>query len=504
MKNKSTVKIILSFVFLSSVFFANAQTANFQWTDWKDNTDVGFQNPILAFPSDSGFTTYSVEETGTQVFPPKIIYISKFDSVANLTLTLEFQLPKRQQKEATLLKIIEGENKLYFFSYIALKKDKKNILYVQVYNNLNANISEPKELYTLSIDKVKYSGFFNTAISEDKKTLAVSVNLPYLKKTKENIAVLLFDAALNKISEVNRTLSFKSEKAYRENIFVSNEGITNIVKSTNFFKKNPVTSVITITSSTIEEETISSKGFYVSDSRVVTIKNKQYLIGFATNNWKPTISIGGRKDKSYFIYNISDRKLTINQEWSKETLKHALGKGFTGLTIKDVLMDNEKIYLIGDCKTKSSEVKSGANFEYNYTYTNGPGVIVKFDVTGKVDYDIVLKYYETYVNDKQKIASFYPYLKKGKLHVLVNEKESVIKKKKIVAGYNKINAKVITINTFDSLGERRTAPFWNSKVGGEQNIIDFAPTSTVRKNDTSFYIYAYGKKYYDFGVLSIE
>ena len=77
---------------------------------------------------------------------------------------------------------------------------------------------------------------------------------------------------------------------------------------------------------------------------------------------------------------------------------------------------------------------------------------------------------KTYVNEKQKIASFYPYLNTGKLHILVNEKESVLKKKKVVIGYDKINAKVITLNTFDASGTRSTTPLWNSKVGGEQKF----------------------------------
>jgi len=498
------LKIIATFFFLVTAFFANAQTASFQWTDWKYNTDVGFQDPVLTLSSDEGFTTYSIEELGTQVFAPKIIYISTFDSAAKLKSTVSLALPKRQRKEATLLKVIEGENKLYFFSHIALKKDKKNVLYVQVYEGTTGLVSAPKELYVLPIEKVKYAGFFTPVISEDKKQLAVFVHLPYSKKANEKIATIAFDANLNKTSEASHTLRFKSEKAYREKVYLSNEGTLNIVKTTDFFKKNPVTSVITLTSNAAVAVTVSEKGFYVSDARVISMKGKHYLIGFATNNWKPTVSIGGRKEKRYFMYNITDKQLIVSRVWSPKTLKQVLGKGFTDLTIKDVLIANEKIYLIGDCKKKTSAVKNGANFEYNYTYTNGPGVIVKLEVSGEVDYDVLFKYGETYVNEKQKIASFYPYLNTGKLHILVNEKESVLKKKKVVIGYDKINAKVITLNTFDASGTRSTTPLWNSKVGGEQNLIDFAPTFTVKKNASSFYVYAYGKKYYDFGVLRIN
>ena len=132
LRTTSMLKIIATFFFLFTAFFANAQTASFQWTDWKYNTDVGFQDPVLTLSSDEGFTTYSIEELGTQVFAPKIIYISTFDSAAKLKSTVSLALPKRQRKEATLLKVIEGEKKLDFCSQMTLKKDKKHVLYVQV------------------------------------------------------------------------------------------------------------------------------------------------------------------------------------------------------------------------------------------------------------------------------------------------------------------------------------------------------------------------------------
>ena len=53
----------------------------------------------------------------------------------------------------------------------------------------------------------------------------------------------------------------------------------------------------------------------------------------------------------------------------------------------------------------------------------------------------------------ERLGSFYPFISNGTLHILANEKESVLKKKKIVCGYNKINAKAIVLKTFDASGE---------------------------------------------------
>ena len=44
----------------------------------------------------------------------------------------------------------------------------------------------------------------------------------------------------------------------------------------------------------------SEKGFYVSDARVISMKGKHYLIGFATNNWKPTVFYWWAKREALF------------------------------------------------------------------------------------------------------------------------------------------------------------------------------------------------------------
>lgn len=489
------------------LFFAinmQAQNANFEWSEWSKNNNVGLQNPTLVFPTNSGFTVYSVEEIGTRVFAPKIIYITKFGASGENLSTIDFKLPVRMQKDATLLKVIEGNDKLYFFSYVAVKKDKKNVLYVQVYNNATGTISDIKEIYTLPIEKVNNSGFFNVALSQDKKTVAVLVNNTFIKKTKEVIDVLILDEELNTLSSSKLSLSFDSKRAYNEEFFVENDATVTLVKKTNIFKKEPITTVVTLKEGNVVEQKVSTEGFYISDNKVVSISGKQYLLGFATDNAKPTVSMGGAKDKSFFIYNITDKKLIKNQGWSPEILKKVLGKGFIDLKIKDVLVNNSDIYLIGDRFSEDSKAIEGANFEYNYTYNFGPGVVVKLNTSGEVAYDSFIKYGEEYLNNMGRLGSFFPFLNNGELYILANEKESTLKKKKIVMGYKKINAKAIVLKKFDGNGEVVVTPFWNSKVGGEDHIIAFAPRQTIQSNNNAFYIYAYGNKYQGFGKMTFE
>ncbi|WP_152604800.1 hypothetical protein [Psychroserpens jangbogonensis] len=480
------------------------ELASFEWSELSNSTVVGSQNPVLVFPSESDFTVYSIEEIGSQFYAPKIIYITKFDASGKPLSTVDFKLPMRSRKDATLLKVIEGNNKLYFFSHVAVKKDGKNVLYAQIYDNETHQISDTIELYTVPIEKVNNSGFFEIAMSSNAETFAVLVNKPFVKKTTEAINVLTFDANLETLSEASHTLSFDSKRAFRETLFVESDGTVNIIKKTNTGKKHPITTVITVTGNNINEQQVSTEGFYISDSKVITFNDSQYLIGFATDNAKPAISMGGAKDSSFFIYNISEGKLVKNQARSKETIKRVLGKGYIDLKVKDILIDNESIYLIGDCYSKDSEAIEGKNFEYNYTHRFGPGIVIKLGINGDVTYDVPINYGEDYLNRMEVLGSFYPFLNNGELFILANEKESKLKDKKIVMGYDKINAKAIVLKSFDGEGNIKTVPFWNSKTGGAKKYTTYAPTQTLRVNDKVFYIYAIGKEMHKFGKMTLK
>ncbi|HIC32648.1 MAG TPA: hypothetical protein EYO76_12095, partial [Flavobacteriaceae bacterium] len=132
--NKSILILACVFVLILSNKVI-AQTASFAWTDWAKHERNGFQNPNIAFPTTQDFTIYSIEKSGLHLYAPKIVYITKHDYTDQVLKEINFKLPQRQQMDATLIKVIEGKEKLYFFSNIALKKEGKNMLYVQVFDN---------------------------------------------------------------------------------------------------------------------------------------------------------------------------------------------------------------------------------------------------------------------------------------------------------------------------------------------------------------------------------
>lgn len=503
MKMNKMKNILILIVLVLCSFKIYAQEANFEWSELINNSSNGLQNPTMVFPDETGFVTYSIEKQGTQYYAPEAVFVTKFNTDLNKESTIQANLPKLSGKDATFLKVIEGKDKLFFFSNVAVKKESKHVLYAQVYEKNTNSFSEPKVIYSLDIEKVNNSGFFEVAMSPNNRIIMVLVNMPFEKKTNEVIEILNFDINLNEQFKKSYNLSFDSERAYNESLFVQDDGTIIIIKKTDLSKNNPNTTLIKIEDGNLVESQLSLEEFYISGNQVITVNNKHFLIGFATDNAKPTVSIGGYKDTSFFIYNISDNKLVKNKLWYKETTKRVLGKGFINLGIKDVLINDQDIILIGDCYSKDSEAIEGKNFEYNYTHRFGSAVIIKFNTQGEISYEIPLGYGEEYMNNMSRLGSFYAFICNGELNILANEKESTLKEKKVVMGYDKINAKAPVLRTIQG-SEISTVPFWNSQVGGEDDVTTFAPAKTIRFSNKTFYIYSYGNKYQQFGKITLN
>lgn len=491
--------------FLITIGSTAQEAASFTWSEVSDKGRVGLQDPHLVLGNANGFITYSAEKSNLRLFTEDIIYIHKFDANGKGEALLNFELPKRLNREANLLKVVEGKNKLYFFSYLPIKKDGKNILYVQIFDNTTQTVSEAMELFTLPIKKVNNSGFMQVAASPDNKVMTVLINHPFAKKTQEKIEVLSFDENLNPLQKGSHMLSFKSKRVYHETLFVDNAGAVSIVKKTDITKKRPITTVISIKQGKVKEQKVSAEKFYVSGHKVITINEKQYLFGFATNNAKPAVTVGGAKDNMFFMYNISDESLITKQEWSKETIRRVLGKGFTDIQVKDIFINGETVYLLGDCYSKKTKEVEGKDFVYDYIHRFGPGVVIKMNMSGEVAYDAPIKYNDEYKNELNVLSSYCPFLQDGELFILMNEKESLLlEKKPIVIGMAKARARTIVLRSFDANGKVTTTPFWNSKVGRPKDVTKFAPSRVLQVSNNEFYVYAVGGIYHRFGKMILK
>src|SRR5690606_10993094 len=290
----------------------------------------------------------------------------------------KFQLPKRDSREASLVNVFESaDNKhLYVISELAMKKDNSNVLYMQDFDATTKNLSDAVEIQKLTIEKLSNSGSYSVAQSEDKSKIAVLLHFPQEKDGKEKVKIIVFDGLMKKLWEKEHTLNHPSEKGYKnERFFVTNTGVAVMTKITDEFKKEPQIIVFKATENSLDEKLVSAPEFYPTEYKVTEdVSNNIYLAGYYTDNWKPTVSMGGRKEKGVFVYSVTNGALHSKNLWTDKLRKEYMGN-FIGLKLLDLYMNNGDFFLIGDVQDVAEEMdKTPGSFKTNYTYRTGPAV----------------------------------------------------------------------------------------------------------------------------------
>jgi|GEM_PF-3307930 len=481
-----------------------AQQATFKWASLQDTKKEGLQNPAIVLPTKSGFYTYSYE-TAISPILPNHIFIGKFDSDANLKDMQSFELPKRNRRETTLKTVLESANqkKMYVVSELALGKDNANILYIQTFDSETDKVNPEVELQKIAFEKTSNSGIFTVAQSADKSKIAVLINYPQEKDGKEKVKTIVYDDSFNKIWEKDYTLEHPSDRSYTEQLFVTNKGKIILTKVTDENKKEPKIYAIAISDSDAKQKLVSELGFFPSNYKIVESDKDIYLSGYYTDNWKPTISVGGRKEKGAFAYNVTSEQVTSKNLWTPEVVKE-YNSAISGLQLLDSFILNNEIYLVGDVKdVKEVMDKTSAKFASNFTYTTGPGIVAKIKTGGSLVSN-VFRYKELqYVNKMGRATSFSSVLFNNKLLLLGNESEATLKGKKIVSGAA-VGYKTVVLNPFNDDGSITVNPQWESHTGGKDDATILATTFTRRIDNDTYYVYSVGNEYQAFGKMTVK
>lgn len=482
---------------------AVAQQPTFKWAQMKNANFEGLSNPKIVLPSTNGFYTYSFE-AATNPMLPSYLFVSKFDGNAEYLGNQKFEFPKRNRRMADLKTVLESADnkKLFFISELAIGKDNLNILYLQEYSD---DQTKPEsELEKMPFEKLSNNGSFDVAQSADRSKIVVLVHFPQEKEGKEKIKILVYDGAFAKIWEKEYTLEHPSERGYNEKLFVSNSGKVVLTKVEDESKKEPKITYINISEAEVTEKMIAEPGFYPSEYQITQSENGDiYLAGFYTDNWKPTISVGGRKEKGAFAYNITKGSL-FSKNLFTENLHKEYSGNFIGLKILSLYMKKNQIYIVGDVQSVKSEMdKTPGSFATNSTYTSGPGVLAQIDEKGAltsalVDYDEM-----KHLNKMGVLNSFYPIEYNGKLFMLGNDSESKLKGKKLVVGRDAYS-KTVIFNSFNSDGSITVNPIWETGTGGKDEVTLLAPSLTRKIDEQTYYVYSLGQNYQAFGKMTIK
>jgi hypothetical protein len=438
----------------------------------------------IVFPSAYGFMTLHHLDN-VMMDNMKTMVLTRHDQSMQSIETKEFNLPKLGNRASDLQEVIEYDDRLIFLSQVMQKSEAKHQVNAQVFTQENMTVSENKVLSSLPFEKYSRSGYYQIAVSPDKSKIAILANMPYEKKSQEVVKIWVYDNQLKLLWEQTEKLQYDSEKAYQEDTFVNNSGDVILSKTTDAYKKTRKTELITFNGTTSTKNTFSQEGFIPLEMAQIDVNGKPMLTGFYWDGMNSVLKINaeeGDDTNGAFLYDLGENKLIGFHKWNDD-LKNP--NDYKSLKVVDAKVINNDIYLIGEKQLQKSEFRKTGNTmstEMDYFYTNGPSLIVNFDLNG------TLKGFSPLFNK----AEFKNYDKeKGSLSALYLENGLRV--------FSNNNGNKISLHSFFTDRESTFNPPTVLPSPGSSSQIPFLLPSTVRtvyKYGIVYYITNYGDKYW--------
>lgn len=365
----------------------------------------------IVFPSAYGFMTLHHLDN-VMMDNTKAMVLTKYDQSMKAIETKTFNLPKLGLRASDLQEVIELDDQLIFLSTVMDKKLAKHEVNAQVYSEKDNTVSDNKVLASFAIDGYSKSGYYQIAISPDQSKIAIVANMPFEKKTQEQVKVWLYDNQLNLIWEQSETLNYDSERAYQETVFVQNSGVVVMNKISDAFKKTRKSELLLFNGDFVETKAFSSAGFLPMEMKLIDVNGKSMLTGFFWNGKNSVIKINskeGEDNDGAFLFDLEENNLIGIHEWSENLDRSDL----KSLQVVDVKVIDDDIFVIGEKQLQDSEFRKNGNTitnELDYIYTFGSSIIVNFDTKGTLKGFTPLfgsKQYKNYSKEKGSLSALY-------------------------------------------------------------------------------------------------
>ncbi|WP_040280892.1 hypothetical protein [Psychroserpens damuponensis] len=413
-------KIVITLIASLTIGFSFAQVFN---TEHSAHFTKESKKDIykIHFPTAYGFTTLHHLDN-VMMDNIKAMVFTKYDQEMKAGETMTFNLPKLGLRASDLQETIEIDDKLIVLSTVMDKKSAKHNLNAQVFNNTNFSVNDNKVIASFPIEKYSKSGFYNIAISPDQTKFAIVANMPFVKKTQEKVKVWVYDMQLNLLWEQSETLSYESDRAYNEQIFLQNSGIVLMNKTIDAYKKSRHNKLLAFNGKGVETFDFSQDGFLPMNMQLINVNGLPMLTGFYWNGKKTIIKINskeGNENNGAFLYDLGTKTLIGIHEWSDKLDASDL----KSLEVVDVTIKGDDIYMIGEKYLYDSEFRKNGNTtttDLDYLYTYGSSVIVNFDTKGTLKGFIPLFNSKQYKNEAKERGSLTTLVLENGLRVFSN------------------------------------------------------------------------------------
>ena len=471
-------KLVFTIIALVSISFTFAQ-------EFKTEISASFQKESekdiyhIVFPSAYGFMTLHHLDN-VMMDNIKAMVLTKYDQSMQSIETKTFNLPKLGQRASDLVNTIELEDQLIVLSSVMDKQSAKHQFNAQVYSQKDNSVSDNKVLASFTIDGYSKSGFYQVAVSPDQSKIAILANMPFEKKTQEQVKVWVYDNALNLLWQQTETINYESDRAYQEDLFVLNSGEVIMNKISDAFKKSRVSELLTFNGKTVETAAFSSAGFLPMNMKLIDVNGTPMLAGFFWNGKSSVISINsaeGDDNDGAFLFDVSAKNLLGIHDWSA----NLDSKDLKSLAVVDVKVVNDDIIIMGEKQLEKSEFRKSGNtttMDIDYTYTFGSSVIVMMDNKGTLKSFTPLFNSKQYINGDKEQGSFATFQLENALRVFSNNP----------SGH---------ISHYEFLTDKK-ATFYSPRVNSSSTTPYLLPATMrpVKNYGMVYYISHYGDRYW--------
>lgn len=280
MKIKS-LKLLLIGLFVSTLSLA--QEPSYKWAEPNTNDYPARNINKLLSIGDEGFVLLRIDKT--QIYRP-VYFLERFNTELKKVDTRKVEFDGGVMKEAFYLDEIQVVNdKIYALLTKWSKSDQKRTQVIRQLS-LDGIMDEGVELDYISAEKMRKSGSFKTAFSDDGSKLLVLSEFPFQKKALDKIKLTCYSfPAMRPLWSEEKVLDFPSKRASNHEIAVSNAGEAFVFKT--YVEKFKYTYTIYTCSGKegfAEPNTLKMEGKVLRDKKMMfDIKNNFFLYSTYTN-----------------------------------------------------------------------------------------------------------------------------------------------------------------------------------------------------------------------------
>lgn len=297
----------------------------------------------------------------------------------------------------------------------------KNTLTARELDN-RGNISEAEvEVMSIPFEKTMNSGFNNSAVSPDAKTLVVVGEFPFVKEQPAKFKIAIYDQEIKKIKEGEITLPGENTKNKNMTVAVANDGTVYLIKKT-LTKKGETTLAIYQWSagSDVKEYTFELIPPVQITSYTYQINNNNEIIVSGLTNERKTFSVGEPQVLGAFYF--------TNKGKSEKVFKtFNLDSPVENLTSRKILINGTTVFLTAEQykeeRISQPATAGAANFDYNYDYTHKAEYIIAMELDGNKKFQLSLgRDFKVRDLDKPYYSAYY--ICNEKLTIIYNDQTS--------------------------------------------------------------------------------